>query len=234
MKLIFIDIDNTLLDFDAYVKQTLEKGFERFNLIKYTPEVYTTFTHENNKLWHRIEDGSLTFQELEKIRFNIIFKALGITFDGPVFEKYFRSQLYDCAIPVEGSLELLRRLSKDYILAAASNGPYDQQLHRLDISGMKEFFPYIFISEKAGASKPDKAFFDYAFDVINQNADSSIDPAECLIIGDSLTSDMEGGRRYGMKTCFYMRKPMDLSDHKLDAIVTSLDEISADLIENLW
>ena len=30
MKAIFIDIDNTLLDFDAYVRTTMEQGFAHF------------------------------------------------------------------------------------------------------------------------------------------------------------------------------------------------------------
>ena len=32
MRLVFIDIDNTLLDFDAYVKQTMQTGFALFGL----------------------------------------------------------------------------------------------------------------------------------------------------------------------------------------------------------
>lgn len=49
MKAIFIDIDNTLLDFDAYVRTTMEQGFAHFGLPAYHPEMYHTFTAENNK-----------------------------------------------------------------------------------------------------------------------------------------------------------------------------------------
>ena len=68
MKLILIDIDNTLLDFDAYIRQTMEEGFAHFGLRPYEPWMYDVFHRENNKLWRQIEEGTLTFQELEKIR----------------------------------------------------------------------------------------------------------------------------------------------------------------------
>ena len=68
MKLILIDIDNTLLDFDAYIRQTMEEGFAHFGLRPYEPWMYDVFHRENNKLWRQIEEGTLTFAELQKIR----------------------------------------------------------------------------------------------------------------------------------------------------------------------
>lgn len=37
MKAIFIDIDNTLLDFDAYVRESMRAGFACFGLRPYEP-----------------------------------------------------------------------------------------------------------------------------------------------------------------------------------------------------
>ena len=85
---VLIDIDNTLLSFDAYVKQTMKEGFEHFGLKPYEPYMFDIFIRENTKLWRQIEQGTLVFEELEKIRWNIIFKYLDIEFDGTVFEKY--------------------------------------------------------------------------------------------------------------------------------------------------
>ena len=205
MKAIFLDIDNTLLSFDEYVKHSMEEGFAHFGLKKYEPGMYETFTKVNNTLWQRIESGTLSFSELEKIRWNQVFQALDIAFDGVVFEKYFRKSLYESAIPEEGAYELLNDLQRKYILCAASNGPYDQQVHRLEIADMKKYFDYIFVSEKLGASKPSPMFFDRAFEEMNKDRKTIIMPEECMILGDSVTSDIEGGLRYGMKTCLYRR-----------------------------
>lgn len=230
LKLIFIDIDNTLLDFDEYVKTTLKDGFSHFGLKQYEPPMYDTFKSINDKLWLQIESGKLTFERLKEIRFNLIFDELGIEFNGPTFETYFREQLNESAIPVSGAYNMLNELSKNYILCAASNGPYAQQIHRLELANMDKYFSFIFVSEKVGVSKPHPGFFDYAFNEINSKRLDKITPEECLIIGDSMTSDIAGGRNYGMKTCLYRR---DTSKHidsnMVDYIIDSLDEITANL-----
>lgn len=203
MRAVFIDIDNTLLDFEEYVRQTMKTGFEHFGLKPYEPYMYNVFTEENNKLWHMIEAGTITFPELEKVRWNNVFHSLGIEFDGETFEKYFRHALNESAIPVAGAYELLEYLHGKYILCAASNGPYDQQLHRLELAGMKKFFSYFFISEQIGASKPSQEFFARSFELLNSGRSLPVTPDETIIIGDSMSSDMAGGRNFGMKSCYF-------------------------------
>ena len=222
MRLVLIDIDNTLLDFDAYIRQTMAEGFAHFGLRPYEPYMEAVFHRENNKLWRQIEQGTLTFPELERIRWNIVFAALDIHFDGPTFERYFRAAIYDSAIPVDGARELLAGLRGRYTLAAASNGPYDQQLHRLALAGMKDDFDAFFISERIGASKPSPAFFDAVFREINQGRAQPFTPAETAIIGDSLTSDMAGGRGYGLKTVYYRRPGAAPADGRVDVTVEDL------------
>ena len=181
MELVFIDIDNTLLDFDEYIRRTMREGFAHFGLKPYEPYMEEIFRRENGKLWRQIEQGTLTFAELERIRWNNVFAALDIDFDGTVFETYFRAALYDSAIPVPGAMELLEALHGKYPLAVASNGPYDQQLHRLELAGMKRYFDWFFISERLGASKPAAAFFDGAFAQLNEGRAAPLPPEELEI-----------------------------------------------------
>lgn len=224
IKVVFIDIDNTLLDFDEYVKETMKNGFKQFSLKEYQPYMYDIFTQENNKLWLQIEKDELTFQELEKIRWNNVFKALDINFDGVVFEKYFRSALYNSAILIDHALEMLSYLNKKYILCVASNGPYNQQIHRLEIANIKKYFSYYFISEKIGYSKPNKEFFKEAFKELNQKI--NVLPNECMIIGDSLTSDIKGGHEYNMKTCFFNKHKKDIKiNENIDYIINNLKKV---------
>ena len=81
--------------------------------------------------------------------------------------RYFREALHESAIPVPGAHELLEQLHGRFLLCAASNGPYAQQVHRLELSDMRKYFDYLFISEKIGASKPSRAFYDAAFAELN-------------------------------------------------------------------
>lgn len=204
----FIDVDNTLLDFDAYVVSTMQKGFQKFSLKSFELWMYEVFVRENNMLWEKLENGLLTFEELQKIRWNTIFDKIGIDFDGITFERYFREELHDSAIPVEGSCQLLESLKNSgFILCVASNGPYEQQMNRLHISGMDQYFDYFFISEEIGASKPSVEFFSESFKRLNEDrtAEDKIIPEKCIILGDSFSSDMQGGKNYGMHTAFFSR-----------------------------
>ncbi len=255
IKAILIDVDNTLLDFDACVKAALRDGFDHFGLPAYREEMFPVFTEINNALWHRIETGELTREQLMQIRFDRIFEALGIDFDGVTFEDYFRRYLFDSAIYVEGALELLQYLADKYIVCAASNGPYRQQIHRLEISGMAPYLTHSFISEQVGAEKPSRAFFDVCMQVLGGSEmyvqeepiiaqaegdarDRAITamssggilpgllPKEVMMIGDSLTADMSGGIAYGMQTCWYDRSGKGLPEGiVVDHVVRTLAEI---------
>lgn len=224
IKAVLFDIDNTLLDFDAYVRQAMREGFEEFGLCEYNDGMYDTFTRINSGLWHDIEKGKLTFDELLHIRWNKVFEALGIHFDGYEFEKHFRGKLFTNAIPVDGAHDILDYLSGKYILAAASNGPYEQQINRLKVGGMYEILSYHFISEKIGASKPSPEYFAYCMNEINKGREESILPCEVMMIGDSLTSDMAGARGYGMKTCYFDRHGKG-TDESVDYVINNLSEI---------
>ena len=73
IKVILIDIDNTLLNFDAFVIKTLEDGFTKFQLGKFDADVYAIFEEENGKIWRELEKKKITFDELQKQRFNRFF-----------------------------------------------------------------------------------------------------------------------------------------------------------------
>ena len=80
IKVVLIDIDNTLLSFTGYVKEAMKEGFSFFGLKPYTEAMFPVFKSINDSLWEQIEQGTRTFEELEKSRWNLIFKELGIDF----------------------------------------------------------------------------------------------------------------------------------------------------------
>ena len=230
IKIVFVDIDNTLLDFDGYVRSCMKDGFRHFGIGVYEPWMYDVFTAENNKLWNMIEEERLDFAGLEKVRWNIVFEKLGFHFDGLVFEKYFRAYLNESAIPVEGSFDLLDSLKSKYVVCAASNGPYDQQRHRLEIGGMLKYFDHVYISEKIGFSKPSAEFFDFCLNDINSKRTEPVSANECVVIGDSITADIKGALNYGMNAIFYDRDPAKNRSAALNGknviTVTSLKDIN--------
>lgn len=226
LKVILFDIDNTLLSFDAYVKESMKSGFEKFEIGTYEDRMFSVFNQINTDLWQLIETGKLDFKELQKKRWNMIFEYLGISADGIAFEKYFQECLFESAIPENGAMELVKYLHSKYILCVASNGPYMQQVNRLKISGMLPYFSDLFISEEIGSSKPSETFFSTCINRLNAKTEQNIQPYEIMIIGDSLSSDMLGGIQFGMQTCFYNPDKKDIPcGMKVNYNVSSLREI---------
>lgn len=223
-KVILFDVDDTLLSFQGYVKQSMKEGLEHFNLGKFEEWMFPVFTRINDKLWRQIEDGSLTFEELKRIRWAMILKEIGIDFDGIAFETYFRERLFYSAVLEEGAVEILEYLKEHYMLCVVSNGPYEQQINRLKVGGLDKYFSHMFISGKVGHSKPTKDFFDCCFKEIKENEIPDLKPEEVMIVGDSMTADVGGGKAYGLKTCLYThyKEPTaDLSaiDYKIENLL---------------
>lgn len=204
IRAVFLDIDNTILSFTEYVKDAMEFGFREFGLGEYSEETFLTFEEINSGLWHRLEKGELTLEGLKKIRWNMVFEKLGIKYDGEEFERWFRKYLFTSAIPEPNAFEVVSYLSSKYCVCAASNGPFEQQENRLRVAGMLEFFDFLFVSSDIGFQKPSKEFFIESFQRL-EKCGISISPSEAIIIGDSVSSDMAGGKGFGMKTCFYTR-----------------------------
>lgn len=225
IRVVFIDIDNTLLSFHGYVREALQEGLPMFGISEYREGMEETFHRVNDELWRSLERGEINYEELYGQRFDRIFEAMGVTGNGREFERYFKGKLRESAVLMDGAIELVEYLSSKYILCAASNGPFDQQKNRLSICGLLPKFRHLFISEDIGASKPHELFFERAFERLNA-AEGTILPEECVMIGDSLTSDMAGGIAYGLKTVFYdLSRTGNTKGKPIDHVVYDLSEI---------
>ena len=152
----------------------------------------------NKQLWLEHEKGSITKEYLVSNRFRILFERLGADADGVKAESVYRDALGRGTHLVDGALEVCRALAEKYALHIVTNGIYDTQMRRLEASGLAALARNVFVSEKVGYSKPSRAFFEYAFSCLPGER-----PEESLIIGDSLSSDMQGGVNAGIDTCWF-------------------------------
>ena len=226
IKAVFIDIDDTLLDFERACEEALKEGFEKFSIGPYRDGMVKTLLEVTADLWKKLEKEEITYEFLLQERFKCVFEKLGIAFDGPLFEDFFREFLFESAIEVDGAREMLDYLSRKYILCAASNGPHAQQINRLKNADMLGYFSHCFISEAIGASKPSRDFFSYAINKLNEDKDEKILPCEIMMVGDSLSSDITGACNSGLISCFYDRgQTLDTKGLKVDYIIGNLREI---------
>ncbi len=216
---VFIDVDNTLLNFHLCAEDSIKRGFSEWN-IPYTDEVFTVFNEINDGLWHKIEKQEITRDELFRIRWQLIFDRLGIDRTGYEFEKMFVANLAESAIPVEGANDLVEYLASKYSVYVVSNAIHRQQIVRMTKAGMIDYIKDFFTSEAIGFSKPSKEFFDECFRRLPE-----IKKEEVIVIGDSLTADIKGGTDYGLKTCWFNFKGEQYSGKPADYIADTLREI---------
>lgn len=220
-KAIFLDVDDTLLDFNACAGQAIRRGLE-LRGEQYRDEMLPVFHSINVGFWHRIETGEITRAQLAAHRFNTVFAALGLShLDGPAFETDFKRFLCDSAVPIPHALETVQALSGRYPLYVATNGPQYQQEHRLAMAGMLPHIDGLFTSETIGAEKPTAAFFSACFAQL-----PGITPADTLFVGDSLTADIAGGAACGMATCWFNPENRPCAQTVTpDYIITDLREL---------
>lgn len=212
-KIILLDLDNTLIDFNECARHSIMNIFEELGF-DYTEKVFETFICENVKIWKRLEDGEITKAELRANRWNIILGKLGIDYDGTIIEEKFENGVAQGAYAVEGAYELLDYLYPKYELYIVSNGFRFVQESRLKIGGFRKYFKDIFLSEDIGIQKPAKEFFDYCFEKLDNP-----DKENVILIGDSLSADITGGLSYEID-CIWFNKNGDESPYNIKPTYT--------------
>ena len=199
-KTLLLDVDGTLLDFDASAARSLEILFKERGY-PFDEKVFPLYTVINNGLWERYERGEISRDRVLVDRFTIMFEQLGIDASGEAFEHAFRDQLEKNPIWMAGAEDLLKALRTKYSLYIVTNGVASTQRKRLAATGLDTYVKDIFISEVIGAQKPQKAFFDYCFAHISPCGLSKI-----LLVGDSLSADILGANRAGIAACWFNPK----------------------------
>ncbi len=196
-KTILFDIDDTLIDFKVDQKIAFMKAMNEIGE-KCTEEMYEDYNDINLSLWEELNKGNIALEELFLKRFKIFFDKYGIKQDEAEFNNILNKMFQDTGTPIKGVRETLDKINNIYELVIVSNGPKDQQYHRLKNANFLKYFSKIFISEEMGYNKPDKKYFDIVFSNIKNKEKSQI-----LIVGDSISSDIIGGKKVGIDTCWY-------------------------------
>lgn len=222
---LFFDLDDTLLDFRRAERCAVAATLASFG-VPVDDAILDRYAAVNAGYWRRLERHEVTRDELKVFRFRDLFEACGIRGVSPAAVTHaYEEELGNQPYLLPGARELLARLSGHYRLFAASNGTGKIQRARLADAGIADRFEALFISEEIGAEKPSAAFFDAVFARC-----PDLRRGETAIIGDSLTSDIAGGRAAGLRTVWF--NPHDAENRTgihPDAVVRSLDELEAGL-----
>lgn len=227
VKNIFMDLDDTLLDFLAAEKAALTRTLRRFG-IDPDERVLARYSAINDAQWKLLEKGEVTREQVKLRRYSLLFEEFGIDCDPLAVNDHYMEELSKGHIFIEGAEELLEGLFGRYRLYLASNGTAWVQERRLKSADLNRYFDGIFISQELGFDKPDPRFFEKAFEAI-----PDFKREETVMVGDSLTSDIKGGKGAGLRTLWFNpRGKENTTDIQPDDTFSRLSDLPA-LLENL-
>ncbi|EGT3617265.1 noncanonical pyrimidine nucleotidase, YjjG family, partial [Clostridium perfringens] len=195
---IIFDADETLFDFKKSEREAFKNTMLKFD-IEYDKNYHLKIYKEiNTGIWKEFEQGLITQEKLKIERFKRLSDKLNIKFDEINFAKSYMEHLADASFLFDDSIDLIENLNKSYKLSIVTNGLTSVQDKRIRKSTIAKYFDAIVISEEILIAKPDPKIFEYTLKHMNFS-----DKSKVLMVGDSLTSDIQGGINFGVDTCWY-------------------------------
>ena len=199
IKHVFLDLDDTILDFHKAESAALEKTLRHFS-IPVTEENKALYSRINKGCWEALERAEITRSELRLLRFARFFDEIGAKnaeLAPAVYENFLSQGHYF----LPGAEDMLESLFGKFKLYLATNGIAAVQAGRVASAGIGKYFKERFVSEEVGYNKPSIAYFEACFARIE-----GFCREEAVIVGDSLTSDIKGGLDAGIKTVWFNPK----------------------------
>lgn len=195
-EILFLDLDDTILDFKKAERIAISKTIREFGL-EPTEEVLHRYHLINKWHWEQLELGKMTREEVLQNRFGALFGEFGVDADAAGCARAYEKNLSIGHYFLPGAEEAVEYLSKHYRLFLTSNGTASVQKGRMTSANLYRFFEKVFVSQEIGHNKPSKEYFNGCIAQI-----PDYDPAKTMIVGDSLSSDIKGGIHAGIATCW--------------------------------
>lgn len=221
------DLDQTLLDFHASERKALEIVIKA-NGLGFQEEDYVHFKAYNKSLWLELEKGTISRTELFTLRFTDLIKRCGgdiSKIDPLKINSEFINTMAVNGVQMEGALEFVKRLKngiEDSRIYIVSNGATVNAEGRIKSTGLDQYIEELFISESMGVAKPSVEYFDMVLEKIGEPKES------CIVIGDSLTSDMLGAKNASLCSVWFMPEgdiEGAVSAYNIDYCASSFDEL---------
>ncbi len=218
---LFLDLDDTILDFHKAERIALSKTIRSFGA-EPTDELLSRYHEINIWHWQQLELKKMTREQVLLGRFQQLFRELDMEVDVQACQDRYEKNLSIGHYFLPGAEEAVMALHKKYRLFLASNGTASVQKGRLTSANLYRWFEKVFVSQEIGHNKPSKEYFDGCIAQI-----PGFDPSRAVMVGDSLTSDIRGGKNAGMKTVWINPGHKDCGDIKPDYEIESLRQLEA-------
>jgi len=215
---ILFDADNTLFDFDKAERHAFMRTMRAFS-IPYDDALFHRYRELNRQLWLKLEQD-MTDKTIHLVnRFRQLLPDH--EFSADEMNQTYQCQLIEHMELMDDALAVCEELSRYAELSIVTNGVGPTQRGKLARSPLAPYFERQFISEEIGYSKPDIRFFKHVMAALGNP-----DPSRVLIVGDSLTSDIQGGMNAGIVTCWLNRSGEPLPEgYRADYVIGGLKEL---------
>lgn len=222
---IFIDLDNTILDFYAAEAEVLAPALAAHGIVP-SEETLALYQKINVEQWQLLEKGVISIDDVGVRRFALLAEALGCVIDAKALSDTYEAMLMETCHFMPGAQELLHTLQQHYRLHLVTNGMASVQYGRIHRAGIAGCFEHLFVSSDLGAVKPSQAFFDACFAQIE-----GFDRSRAVILGDGLGADICGGLQAGLRTIWYnAQEVVNESPWKPDVEIRHLADVPAVLM----
>lgn len=194
---LLFDLDHTLLDSDESERLAYAHTMTSIGLADHEVH-FERYVDINRAMWRAVESGELAPAEVRHRRFERFNREVGLDADTHEMADRFVDGLCRFGDLYPGAREVLEGVAERARLGLITNGLTRVQRSRLDRLDLGGLFDVIVISEEVGVTKPRREIFDLALGELGEP-----DRRGTLMVGDSLTSDMAGGRNAGVDTCWF-------------------------------
>ena len=221
---LLFDADNTLFDFGMAEFHAFRETCAHAGII-WSEEAYRTYSAINDALWKKLERGETTQAELKVQRYREFLAWYGYTGElepkAVCMGNTYKEALGRQAFLMPHAEEVLDALTgKGYRISIITNGISQIQRARMASSPIRKYITGLYISEELGVAKPDPAFFDTVFADLGDPAKEKV-----LVIGDSLSSDIDGAAAYGLDCVWFTPDKGDAGERKPTYTVKELPEL---------
>lgn len=205
---VWLDLDDTLIDFQANSLASLRLTYADCRLDRYFPscdEWIASYMHHNHMLWGRYnraeitQDYLRTHRFLDPIRERTVISDADFAPEARRLDTIYLDHLAAQKRMIPGAMQLIDHLrAHAYNIGVLSNGFSDVQHRKLRTTGLDTRIDLMVLSDDIGVNKPDPRIYRHAMERAGDT-----DPAAHLMIGDNPDTDIAGAIRSGWRAILY-------------------------------
>ena len=208
VKWVWLDLDDTLIDFKANSLIALRFTYRDCRLERYFPtceEWIESYLRHNHALWDRYNRAEITqdylrmHRFLDPIRERVDKIADNFAAESRDMDTIYLDHLARQKCMVDGAMQLVDHLRAcSYNIGVLSNGFTDVQHRKIHTVGLDSKVDLVVLSDDIGVNKPDIRLYRHAMERAGIT-----DPSHHLMIGDNPDTDIAGALRAGWRAILY-------------------------------